>query len=210
MKTVALILLTALISITSCKDGKDGDIGPLGPKGDTGAQGPKGDAGAQGPKGDTGTPGSVNAWSYIYENQSLPILAGSPVYDSVNQQYKFFGRKSFTPEKYASVADKGIVLVYLKDTVNPWTLNSITTHFVIETPETAGAYIETTSRADQEKVNISAQFINRENNPTGLNNYRVSVKIILIEPTTTVVNALKNGRLDVTNIQAVENYLSIQ
>ncbi len=152
----------------------------------------------------------MNAWSYIYENQTLPVLAGSPVYDSVNKQYLFFGRKSFTPEKYASIADKGIVLVYLKDSVNPWTLNSITTNFVIDNPETMGAYIETTARADQEKVNVSAKFINRENNPNALNNYRVSVKLILIEPTTTVVNALKNGRLDVTNIQAVENYLSIQ
>ncbi|WP_345250053.1 collagen-like protein [Nibrella saemangeumensis] len=207
MKTYAFLMLAALISLASCKDG---EVGPQGPKGDTGAQGPKGDTGAQGPKGDPGIPGTGSAWSYIYEKQSSNVMAGGPVYDATTKQYTSFGRKSFTPEKYATIADKGVVLVYLRDGVNAWTLSTITTHFVISDLETQGARIETVARTERDKVEVTAKFINDLNNDQSLKNYRFDVKIILIEPTATVVNDIRTGRLDLTNSQAVEKYLTIQ
>lgn len=116
----------------------------------------------------------------------------------------------FVPEKFASIADKGVVLVYLRDGVNAWTLNTVTTHFVISDMETQGAWIETVARTLRDKVEVTARFFNSQSNNQSLNNYRFDAKIILIEPTTTVVNAIQIGRLDITNSQAVERYLTIQ
>ncbi len=121
MKTIAMLFLMALVGLSPCNT-----EGAPGPKGDTGAQGPKGDTGAQGPKGDSGT---VNARSYIYSNQQFNAL-GTPNYDAATKLFTYNSFRTYSPPNYAAIADKGVVLVYLRDQLNAWTLNTIRANYL--------------------------------------------------------------------------------
>ncbi|KAB7731167.1 collagen-like protein [Rudanella paleaurantiibacter] len=215
MKCVTIVLLSGLFALAACQT----DPVP-GPKGDTGAQGPKGDAGAQGPKGDPGSPGqpgapgqpgepgTANAWSYIYPNEVFRPL-GTPEYSSITKMYTSRGFRQFTPEKYAEVADKGVVLVYLRDGLNAWTLTSIQSMYLSAIPTDPPSVVETSARNFPDRVQVTAKLTTINEGSTILTTYKADVKIILIAPTHVIINQVRNGRLDLTDCAAVERYLKL-
>lgn len=201
-----LFVLIGLLGLSACKI----DEVP-GPKGDTGAQGPKGDTGAQGPqgpKGDPGTPGTANAWSYVYKDQQLAV-PGTPEYNSLTKLYTTVGYVYINPEKYAEIADQGAVLVYLRDAVNNWTLNSIQFRTLGVNFEDPGNLLESTVYPMTDRIQIRTKLTSLGNSKQPLLNYRFDVKVILIAPTHTAINSLRTGQLDLNNAQSVERSLKL-
>lgn len=194
------VLFGLLVCLTACQ--QDPVPGPQGPQGQPGQQGPKGDPGTQGPKGD---PGTVNAWSYVYKDQRFGVCC-QPEYNSVTKQYTTYGYLSLTPEKYAEIVEQGAVLVYLRDAVNNWTLNSVRFNILGATPTDPISVIETTAQTLTDKVRISAKLTSHLNTNQSLLNYRADVKIILIAPTNTSATALRNARVNWQDSEAVETY----
>lgn len=201
MKTITAVLLAGLVALSACKPEE-----VVGPKGDTGAQGPKGDTGAQGPQGQ---PGTANAWSYVYANQQVGA-PGEPEYNSLTKLYTLQGFKDFTPEKYAQVAENGAVLVYLRDALNAWTLNSIQFRILGPVPTDPASVIESVVRPLPDKIRVMPKLTSPYGSKQSLLNYRFDVKIILIAPTSTALNALRAGRLNASNALAVEQSLNLQ
>jgi hypothetical protein len=209
MKPIALLLMVGILCQFSCKPdavpGPKGDTGAQGPKGDTGAQGPKGDTGAQGPKGD---PGASGAWSYIYTNQQFATTA-TPVFDNATQRYTLSSFRDFTPDKFAEVADKGVVLVYLRDQLNAWTLNTIQSTYVTDDMSQAPSIIESVVRPQSDKVRVVAKMISPVNHNM-LTNYRLDVKIILVQSTQVLNGMLQSGKVNLNQCQTVEQYLKLK
>ncbi|RDB07772.1 collagen-like triple helix repeat-containing protein [Runella aurantiaca] len=200
MKTIAMLFLVGLIGLTACNT-----EGVPGPKGDTGAQGPKGDTGSQGPKGDSGT---VNARSYIYANQQFNAL-GTPNYDATTKLFTYNSFRTYSPQNYAAIADKGVVLVYLRDQLNAWTLNTIRANYLNVGVSDSPSVIESVVRPQTDKVQIMAKLTT----PLETNlfvNYRFDVKIILIEPTHSVIGALRMGQVDVKDSRNVERFFNLK
>lgn len=189
--------------------GPKGDTGTQGSKGDTGAQGPKGDPGDQGPKGDPGAPGTpglpgtVNAYSYIYTAQQFDKAEGA--YNADSRQYVYGARKSYLPQQYARIVNSGVVLAYIRgnDTTQPWTLASIKRG-------TPTGPIDYTMTAYPTALWLEARYTTTVEGDAPLLSTKFDVKIILIEPTSTVVNALKTGTLNPQNDQAVEQSLQVR
>jgi len=196
MKKAASLLVIAFISaagLVACQSSET--PGPQGPKGDTGAQGPKGDPGTP------GTPGNVNAWSYIYTAEQFPAGdAGS--YDATTKKYTYLARKTYIPENYVRVANSGVVLVYLRksDATQPWTLTSLPY-------SSSNGLLDLSTTAYPNMVVLQGRYVTDVPGSDILTSTRFDVKIILIEPTATVVNAINSGSLDVRNSQSVEQYL---
>lgn len=214
-QSYVLLFSFILLTLTACQ--RTPTPGPQGPKGDTGTQGPKGDPGSPGPPGPAGdpgspgTPGSVNAYSYLYPAQqvSLTVPGSYTSYDSVAKRYTYLGVKTFLPAKYSQIVENGVVLVYLRNTIYPetWTLSTLQgiAFFDYQTQKTWPVTFTTATLKDQ--VVLKGQFVVDVVKPDHLTNSKVDVKIILIEPTSTVMNALKTGAIDPKNSQAVERYL---
>ncbi len=203
MKKLALFVMVGMLGASSCRNEQ-----LPGPKGDTGAQGPKGDTGAQGPKGDPGAPGTVNAWSYVYKDQRFGVCC-APEYNDLTKLYTSTGFKELKPEKYAEIAEEGAVLVYLRDELNSWTLQSIQFNMLGELNGTPGSKIETTTQTLADKVRLRAILTGPHNSNQQLLNYKADVKIILIASTNTALNALKTGRINPKDSQAVERSLAL-
>lgn len=201
MKHVALFVLAGMLGVSSCRTEQ-----LPGPKGDPGAQGPKGDPGAQGPKGDSGAPGTVNAWSYVYKDQRFAVCC-APEYNDRTKLYTTHGFKELKPEKYAEVADEGAVLVYLRDELNAWSLQSIQFNILGDHAGTPGSTIETTAQTLADKVRLRAVLTGPYHSNQSLLTYKVDVKIILIAAANTSLNALKKGVIDPKDSQAVERAL---
>lgn len=199
MKKLTMFALAGLIALSACKN----EV--VGPKGDTGAQGPKGDAGAQGPKGE---PGTANAWSYMYRNQQYAV-PGTPEYNSLTKMYSLTGYRYVTPEKYAEIAEWGAVLVYLRDEVNPWTLNTVQFRTLGVDWNDPGSTIESTVRTLADKIQITGRRVASDDRKDPLMSYKFDVKVILIAPTHTALNALRAGRVNLQNLRAVEHQLKL-
>ncbi|CCH51300.1 hypothetical protein BN8_00217 [Fibrisoma limi BUZ 3] len=200
LSTAKLFVFSLLVCLTACQ--QETVPGPQGPTGQTGAQGPKGDPGQQGPKGD---PGTVNAWSYVYKGQRFGVCC-DPEYNSLTKIYTTYGYLSLTPEKYAEIAEQGAVLVYLRDAVNSWTLNSVRFNILGSVPTEPGSVIETTAQLLPDKVRLAAKLTGPYKSNQSLLNYRADVKIILIAPTNTAAITLRNAPVDWQDSQAVEAY----
>lgn len=196
------ILFGLLVSLAACQP--EQTPGPQGPKGQDGAQGPKGDPGEKGPKGE---PGTVNAWSYIYKDQRFGVCC-APEYNSITKVYTTNGYLSLAPDKYAEIADQGVVLVYLRDMVNSWTLSSVRFNILDYDPSVQNSVIETTAQTLADKIRIRAILTSPRNSNQSLLNYRVDVKIILIAPGT--ISALQNARINWNDTQAVEAYFQVK
>ncbi|WP_266364041.1 collagen-like triple helix repeat-containing protein [Tellurirhabdus rosea] len=206
MKNLVGFMLAGLMCLASCKTEEI-----PGPKGDTGAQGPKGDTGAQGPKGDTGEkgdPGTANVWTYIYTDQQFPTPV-PPEYNSVTKLYTLAGYRSYTPDKYAAVAEKGAVLVYVRDHVHAWTLNSMQTLYFGPQPGDKNGRVETEVRPQRDRIQVMARMTSPRNENL-LTNYRADVKIILIESTQVVTNMLSSGKVNLSDSRSVERYLHLK
>ncbi|NBB23013.1 collagen-like protein [Runella sp. CRIBMP] len=202
--STSFILFGLLLSLASCQTNQT--PGPQGPKGEDGAQGPKGDPGTQGPKGE---PGTVNAWSYIYKNQRFSVCC-TPEYNSITKTYTTTGYLSLTPEKYAEIADQGVVLVYLRDEINSWTLSSVRYIILGVDPTEPVSVIESTAQTLADKVRIRAILTSPRNGNQSLLNYRGDVKVILIAPTNTFATNLQNARINWKDSQAVEAYFHVK
>ena len=200
----SIILFGLLLSLAACQP--DQTPGPQGPKGQDGAQGPKGDPGTQGPEGE---PGTVNAWSYIYKNQRFGVCC-APEYNSITKVYTTTGYVSLTPEKYAEIADRGVVLVYLRDEINSWTLSSVRYNILGADPTEPVSVIEATAQTLADKVRIRAILTGPRNGNQSLLNYRVDVKVILIAPTNTLATNLQNARVNWKDSRAVEAYFHVK
>ncbi|OIN61296.1 hypothetical protein BLX24_02780 [Arsenicibacter rosenii] len=201
MKKLSVTALLIAVSLFGCQP-------EPGPKGDPGAQGPKGDPGQKGDQGEPGIPGTVNAWSYVYKDQSFAVCC-EPQFDEVTKQYVVAGYKELKPDKYTELADQGAVLVYLKDLLNNWTLSSIRFNAITGVP--GGGYtIETSAQNLSDKVRIQAKLLNTANTRQPLLTYKADVKIILIAPANAVISSLQSGSLDAHDSKAVERSLALK
>ncbi|MBD2703454.1 hypothetical protein IC229_22610 [Spirosoma sp. BT702] len=160
----------------------------------------------------TNKPGSVNAWSYIYTAQVLPLASSdsSKVYDPATKQYTYIGSKSFLPTNYHRVVNGGAVLVYLRDNTfsqNGWTLSAFQdTYINIGNSGTWKANY--TSSILPTGVLVKGQYLTNIGNPSYISAYKIDVKIILIDATAQVTNAIKSGAINVNDSQEVEHYLA--
>jgi hypothetical protein len=123
--------------------------------------------------------------------------------------YTSSGFRQFVPEKYAEVADKGVVLVYLRDGLNAWTLNSVQSLYLGPIPTEPPSVVETSVRNLPDRVRVTAKLTTINEKSTILSTYKADVKIILIAPTHVLINQISNGRLDLTDCAAVERYLKL-
>lgn len=101
--------------------GDKGNTGATGAQGEQGEQGDKGDTGATGPqgeKGDKGEPGSAGALSFTYLKYSFANaqITGGSVENS--NLYRMEAVVQLKPSNYSSLAEKGLVLVYIRDPDN--------------------------------------------------------------------------------------------
>ncbi len=224
MKSIIAYLIMGSLLISACQteqapgpkgdtgvQGPKGDSGAQGPTGNTGAQGPKGDPGAQGPKGDAGapgTPGTINAWSYIYKDQRLRVCC-QPEYNNTTKRYSATGYTEFKPEKYLQIVEQGVVLVYLRDAVNGWTLNSVQLNILEDTPDMPNSTIESTAETLVDRVRIMGKLTTPNNSNQLLLNYKVDVKIVLIASTNAVVDGLRTGQVNPRDSRTLDRLLAL-
>ena len=206
----------SVVGLTACQSGN-----VPGPQGSPGAQGPSGEPGApgsQGPKGEPGqagqpgAPGTVNAWSYVYLAQQLALDYST---GPTNGQYIHRASKTYTPDNYQKVVENGVVLVYLRSHTDPrgatWSLGSIQGIHRVD-PNSGDIWpLSFSPTPESSQVVVRGEYTTTKLEATSdyLTSYQLDVKIVLIEPTSVAINALKSGALDAHNSQAVERYLQL-
>lgn len=140
----------------------------------------KGKQGPEGPKGEQGVPGAgAKTWTYNYTAQDIQPTINEG-YDEGSALHTLSGKKTFTPERYKEVLDKGIVLVYFRTSPNgSWHLGSLSDSrtengniksYVDYQPVLAKDYIEITGRT--RSASEEAGY---------LKGYKFDVKVVLIE-----------------------------
>ncbi|GAB3512010.1 hypothetical protein GCM10027341_52240 [Spirosoma knui] len=110
---------------------------------------------------------------------------------------------------YNQIVENGLVMVFLRNTIYPesWTLTTFQGIAYVD-PQTHKTWpVEFTATTLKDQVILRGQFVTDVAKPDHLTNSKVDVKIILVEPTSTVINALKTRAIDPRNSKAVEQYL---
>jgi hypothetical protein len=212
MKFKTLMCAMLILSLSSCK--KDPIVGPKGDKGETGAPGANGKDGTNGEPGAPGAPGmpgvpgtSANVYTYFYPNQSF-LNISEATYNEVDKSFTFNALKTYVPDKYATVAPKGIVLTYIRIANGEWALNSYSAGATINNNKNEFTW---STKIFDANVRVTGNLKTFVNDGAPLST-PFDLKIILIEATSVTTSAVilskMQSSISLSDYTATEKYLS--